>query len=54
LSRLRRFIYESVMRQAAAVRVDGARVLTAIDSMINAFRLVGDEMRQLTLTILRR
>ena len=30
--------YESVMRrQAAPGRVDGARVLTALDSMINAF-----------------
>ena len=30
--------YESVMlRQAAASRVDGARVLTALDSVINAF-----------------
>ena len=30
--------YESVMlRQAAAHRVDGARVLAAIDSVINAF-----------------
>ena len=30
--------YESVMlRQAAAGRVDGARVLTALDSVINAF-----------------
>ena len=31
--------YESVMlRQAAAGRVDGARVLTALDSVINAFK----------------
>ena len=30
--------YESVMRrQAAAGRVDGARMLTALDSVINAF-----------------
>ena len=30
--------YESMMRrQAAAGRVDGARVLTALDSVINAF-----------------
>ena len=30
--------YESaVLRQAAAGRVDGARVLTALDSVINAF-----------------
>jgi hypothetical protein len=30
--------YESVMlRQAAASRVDGARALTALDSVINAF-----------------
>ena len=30
--------YESVMlQQAAASRVDGARVLTALDSVINAF-----------------
>ena len=31
--------YESVMlRQAAAGRVDGARVLTALDSVIDAFK----------------
>ena len=31
--------YESVMqRQAAAGRVDGARALTALDSVINAFK----------------
>jgi hypothetical protein len=31
--------YESVMRQqAAAGRIDGARVLTAIDSVIDAFK----------------
>ena len=31
--------YKSVMRgQAAAGRVDGARVLTALDSVINAFK----------------
>ncbi|WP_156918199.1 hypothetical protein [Bradyrhizobium sp. Cp5.3] len=30
--------YESAMRQAAAGRVDGARVLTALDSVINAFK----------------
>jgi len=31
--------YESVMRrQAAAGRVDGARVLTVLDSVINAFK----------------
>ena len=29
--------YESVMRQDAAGRVDGAWVLTAIDSVVNAF-----------------
>ena len=33
--------YESVMRQqAAAGRVDGARVLTAIDSVIDVFKAV--------------
>ena len=30
--------YESVMRRAAAGRVDGARVLTALDSVIDAFK----------------
>ncbi|MET4024201.1 hypothetical protein [Bradyrhizobium sp. S3.2.12] len=30
--------YESAMRQAAASRIDGARVLTALDSVINAFK----------------
>ncbi len=29
--------YESVMRQAAAGRVDGAWMLTALDSVVNAF-----------------
>jgi hypothetical protein len=33
--------YQSVMRQQAAVgRVDGARVLTAVDSVIEAFKEV--------------